>query len=126
IAHAINQHIKLGFNISLEKNIKNVIFEICKTLIAHLEPERKKNLDKKAKNKLPDLEKLQLKPIKKPNPNISISSISKNPWTISLPNNTDIHVKRLKKENIKEQLETHSILKDININRKELVKKLEL
>ncbi|CAG8627341.1 14457_t:CDS:2, partial [Gigaspora rosea] len=73
-----------------------------------------------------DLEKLQLKLIEKPNPNISTSSIPKNPWTISLPNNTDIRVKRLKKENIKEQLETHGILKDINMNRKELVKELEL
>ena len=38
----------------------------------------------------------------------------------------DIRVKRLKKENIKEQLETHGILKDMNMNRKELVKELEL
>ncbi|CAG8749855.1 31354_t:CDS:2, partial [Gigaspora margarita] len=37
-----------------------------------------------------------------------------------------ICVKRLKKKNIKKQLETHSILKDINMNRKELVKKLKL
>ncbi|CAG8724536.1 13378_t:CDS:2, partial [Racocetra persica] len=37
-----------------------------------------------------------------------------------------IHAKRLKKENIKEQLEIYSILKDMNINRKELVKELEL
>ncbi|CAG8849051.1 39969_t:CDS:2, partial [Gigaspora margarita] len=37
-----------------------------------------------------------------------------------------IRVKRLKKENIKEQLETHGILKDMSMNRKELVKELEL
>ncbi|CAG8501806.1 12146_t:CDS:2 [Gigaspora rosea] len=43
-----------------------------------------------------------------------------------LPNDTDIRVKRLKKENIKAQLETCGILKDMNINRKELVKELEL
>ncbi|CAG8623933.1 7253_t:CDS:2, partial [Gigaspora rosea] len=49
---------------------------------------------------------------------ISTPSIPKNPWTISLPNDTGF--------NIKEQLETRGILKDININRKELVKKLEL
>ncbi|RIB02573.1 hypothetical protein C2G38_2049963 [Gigaspora rosea] len=73
-----------------------------------------------------DLEKLQLKLIEKPNPDISMSSIPKNPWTILLSNDTDIRIKRLKNENIKEQLETHGILKDININRKELVKELEL
>ncbi|CAG8837292.1 33334_t:CDS:2, partial [Gigaspora margarita] len=32
----------------------------------------------------------------------------------------------LKKENIKEQLETYSILKNINMNKKELVKELKL
>ncbi|CAG8820959.1 9344_t:CDS:1, partial [Dentiscutata erythropus] len=37
---------------------------------------------------LRNLEKLQLKPIEKPNPDISIPSIPKNPWTILLPNNT--------------------------------------
>ncbi|CAG8837939.1 44098_t:CDS:2, partial [Gigaspora margarita] len=36
-----------------------------------------------------------------------------------------IRIKRLKKENIKAQLETCGILKDMNINRKELVKELE-
>jgi hypothetical protein len=34
------------------------------------------------------LEKLQSKTIEKPDPNISTSSIPKNPWTVPLPNDT--------------------------------------
>ncbi|CAG8829915.1 21644_t:CDS:2, partial [Gigaspora margarita] len=67
------------FDISSGKDIENAISGICGTSVAHLEPDRKK----------------------------------------------DIRVKRLKKENIKAQLETRGILKDMNINRKELVKELE-
>ncbi|RIB06040.1 hypothetical protein C2G38_2218079 [Gigaspora rosea] len=150
IAHAINRHIKLGFDILSEKDIENAISKICGTSVAHLEPNRKKDIDKekKAKNKLPgisnwfewswpiteeyagcirardiaNIEKLQLKTIEKPNPDISTPSIPKNPWTISLPNDTGFVNLVL----IHKQLETRGILKDININRKELVKKLEL
>ncbi|CAG8812643.1 23126_t:CDS:2, partial [Gigaspora rosea] len=74
---------------------------------------------------LRDLGKLQLKLIERPNSDISTPSIPKNPWTISLLNDTNICVKRLKKENVKKHLKTRGILKDMNINKKELVKELE-
>ncbi|RIB04743.1 hypothetical protein C2G38_2221482 [Gigaspora rosea] len=51
ISHAINRHVRLGFNIAQGSDIKLAIEGICGTLVAHLEPERPK--DKKRINTLP-------------------------------------------------------------------------
>ncbi len=44
ISHAINHHIRLGFDISEGMGIENAIQEICDTSVAHLKPERKKGI----------------------------------------------------------------------------------
>ncbi|RHZ78305.1 hypothetical protein Glove_166g93 [Diversispora epigaea] len=110
IAHTINRHIKLGFDISSGNDIETAISGICGISVSYLKPDRKK-----------DLEKLQLKTIKKPNPNLSIPLTSENIWTVPLPNNTGIQVKRLKKE-----LESRDILKEIDTNKKDLIKELKI
>ncbi|GES73513.1 hypothetical protein GLOIN_2v1880126 [Rhizophagus clarus] len=46
IAYSINRHVKLGFDISSGKDIENAISGICGTSVSHLEPDRKKNLEK--------------------------------------------------------------------------------
>ncbi|GBC40355.2 hypothetical protein GLOIN_2v1790148 [Rhizophagus irregularis DAOM 181602=DAOM 197198] len=141
IAHSINRYVKLGFDISSGKDIENAISGICGTSVSHLEPVRTKEPGKR-RNQLPGisnlnghgqllesmlkLEKLQSKTIEKPDPNVSTSSIPKNPWTVPLPNDTGIQVKKLKKNHVKEQLEIRGILKDIDTNKRDLVKELEI
>ena len=44
ISHAINRHVRLGFDINEGVDIENAIQEICGTSIAHLEPERKRGI----------------------------------------------------------------------------------
>ncbi|POG58624.1 hypothetical protein GLOIN_2v1790148 [Rhizophagus irregularis DAOM 181602=DAOM 197198] len=162
IAHSINRYVKLGFDISLGKDIENAISGICRMSVSRLEPVRTKEPGKR-RNQLPGisnwfewswpitgeyagyiqardianlgawtnfspkkLEKLQSKTIEKPDPNVSTSSIPKNPWTVPLPNDTGIQVKKLKKNHVKEQLEIRGILKDIDTNKRDLVKELEI
>ena len=40
--------------------------------------------------------------------------------------NAGIQVKKLKKEHVKEQLETRGIIRDINTNKNDLIKELEI
>ncbi|GES93351.1 hypothetical protein GLOIN_2v1790148 [Rhizophagus clarus] len=54
IAHSINRHVKLGFDISSGKDIENAISGICRTSVSHLEPDRKKESGK-GRNKLPGI-----------------------------------------------------------------------
>lgn len=54
-----------------------------------------------------------------------IGSIFKNLELIQL-HYIGIQVKRLKKKHVLEQLESHGITKDINTNKKDLVKELEM
>jgi hypothetical protein len=44
ISHAINRHVRLGFDINEGVDIENAIQGICGTSVAHLEPERKRGI----------------------------------------------------------------------------------
>ncbi|UZO01314.1 uncharacterized protein OCT59_012415 [Rhizophagus irregularis] len=149
IAHSINRYVKLGFDISSGKDIENAISGICGTTwkkekpitwhfkfewswpitgeyAGYIQARDIANLGAWTNFSPKKLEKLQSKTIEKPDPNVSTSSIPKNPWTVPLPNDTGIQVKKLKKNHVKEQLEIRGILKDIDTNKRDLVKELEI
>ncbi|EXX62066.1 hypothetical protein RirG_165260 [Rhizophagus irregularis DAOM 197198w] len=112
IAHSINRYVKLGFDISSGKDIENAISGICGTTwkkekpitwhfkfewswpitgeyAGYIQARDIANLGAWTNFSPKKLEKLQSKTIKKPDPNVSTSSIPKNPWTVPLPNDTD-------------------------------------
>ncbi|GES80407.1 hypothetical protein GLOIN_2v1790148 [Rhizophagus clarus] len=139
IVYSINRHVKLGFDISSEKDTKNAIFEICGMLVSHLKPDRKKESGKE-RNKLPardiaklgtwtsfslkDLEKLQSKTIEKPNS--KLLELFDSDETIDSTCKYRNLDKETKKNHIKKQLEAHDILKDIDTNKSNLIKELKI
>ncbi|CAG8793210.1 26619_t:CDS:2, partial [Dentiscutata erythropus] len=99
ISHAINQHIHLGFDISIEQDIENTIKDICGTSIANLKPNRDRgefsgcilvyaipNIGDWRIFTSVDLKKLRKKDIIKPNPEVSAHTISSSNWEVPIPN----------------------------------------
>ncbi|RIB05182.1 hypothetical protein C2G38_2220385 [Gigaspora rosea] len=103
ISHALNRHVRLGFNIAQGSDIELAIEGICGTSVANLEPERSKgnsnwfswewpwddnctgyirarampNIGEWNEFTPAKLEKLQKKDIQKPNPQVSAHSVPK-------------------------------------------------
>ncbi|RHZ76317.1 hypothetical protein Glove_199g142 [Diversispora epigaea] len=106
IEHAINRHAKLGFDISSGNDIETAISVIC---------------DRKKESML----KINYHWFEWSWPITGCLCARDISNLVPLPNDTGIQVKKLKKEHVKEQLESRGILK-VDTNKKDLVKELEI
>ncbi|CAB4380738.1 unnamed protein product [Rhizophagus irregularis] len=76
ITHAIKRQVRLGLDIMEGADVETAIRDIHRTSVAHLEPNRTKDQNKRAKNTLPE-------------PMSSTHTTPKNEWVIAMPNISD-------------------------------------
>ncbi|UZO17188.1 uncharacterized protein OCT59_008549 [Rhizophagus irregularis] len=134
ITHAIKRQVRLGLDIMEGADIETAIRDICRTSVAHLEPNRTKDQNKRAKNTLPGNSNLFewtwpgegsmagyiLEPTS------STHTTPKNEWVIAMPNISGIDPKRLTRERLLFELKKRNINVINTAKRDGLVKELEL